>query len=251
MNKLTTKASLFLKKNSSTILTFLGGVGVGLTAILAVQETPKAIQMLENAKNKKGSELTLLEKTVVITPCYAPAIATGTATIVCIFSANVLNQKHQAHITSAYAMLDRYHKEYRNKLIEIKGKEVDEEIRVAMAREHCAYHQIGLDTPDDKVIFYDEISGETIECYEREVMDAEYHLNRNFVMRGYAPLNEFYEFLGMPQTEYGDEVGWSMSYGYSWIDFEHTLINRDDGGTPIYMINMIFPPDNEYLQDWC
>ena len=80
-----------------------------------------------------------------------------------------------------------------------------------MAREFCGYHQIGLDTPDEKVIFYDEISGESITCYEREIMDAEYHLNRNFVMRGYASLNEFYEFLGLPQTERGEELGWTMS----------------------------------------
>ena len=107
-----------------------------------------------------------------------------------------------------------------------------------------------MDAPDDKVVFYEELSGESIVCYEREIMDAEYHLNRNFALRGYAALNEFYEFLGLPKTDYGDAVGWSMSYGYSWIDFEHRLINRDDGGTPIYSIDMIFPPDDDYLRDW-
>ena len=250
MNKLVTKASLYLKRNSSTILTFMGGVGVGLTAVLAAQETPKAIQMLEKAKEKKGSDLTLVEKVVVATPCYAPAIATGTATIVCIFSANVLNQKRQGQLTSAYAMLDRYHKDYRNTLIELKGEEVDQEVRIAMARKRCDYHQIGLDTPDGKVVFYEEISGESIECYEREVMDAEYHFNRNFVLRGYASLNEFYRFLGLPETDEGEQLGWSMSDGYSWVDFEHRLVNPDDGGTPIYMIDFLFSPHSEYLLDW-
>lgn len=250
MNKFVTKTSLYLKRNSSTILTFLGGVGVGLTAVLAAQETPKAIQMLEKAKKKKGSDLTLAEKVVVMTPCYAPAIATGTATIVCIFSANVLNQKRQGQLTSAYAMLDNYHREYRKKLIELKGEEVDQEVRIAMARNYCDFHQIGLDTPDGKVVFYEEISGESIECYEREVMDAEYHFNRNFVLRGYTSLNEFYKFLGLPETEYGDTVGWSVSDGYAWVDFEHVLIDQDDGGTPIYMIDFVFPPHSEYLMDW-
>lgn len=250
MNKLATKVDLYLKRNSSTILTFLGGIGVGVTAVLVAQETPKAIQMLEMAKEKKGSDLTILEKTVVAVPCYAPAIATGTATIVCIFSANILNKKRQGQISSAYALLDRYHKEYRNTLIRLKGEEVDQEIRTEMARKHCDFHQIGLDVPDGKVIFYDEISEETIECYEREIMDAEYHLNRNFVMRGYASLNEFYEFLGLPQTDYGEEMGWSMSDGYCWIDFQHRQINQDDGGTPIYVIDMMFPPESDYMRDW-
>ena len=251
MNKLLTRTSLYLKRNSSTILTILGGTGVCVTAILAAKETPKAIQMLEKAKKNKGSDLTLLEKAYVATPCYAPAIISGAATITCIFSANLLSQKHQAQLTSAYAMLDRYHKEYRKTLIELKGEEVDQEVRTAMARKHCDYHQIGLDVPDGKVIFYDEISGESIECYEREIMDAEYHLNRNFCMRGYASLNEFYMFLGLPQTDFGEELGWTMSDGYCWIDFEHQLVsNPDDNGTPVYMINMIFPPDEEYLRDW-
>ena len=250
MNKLLTRTGLYLKRNSSTILTILGGTGVCVTAVLAAQETPKAIQLLEKAKKNKGSDLNLLEKALVVTPCYAPAIISGAATITCIFSANVLNQQRQAQLTSAYAMLDRYHKEYRKTLIDLKGEEVDEEVRIAMARHNCDFHEIGLDVPDGKVIFYEEISGETIECYEREVMDAEYHLNRNFCMRGYASLNEFYMFLGLPQTEYGEAVGWSMSDGYSWIDFEHRIVNQDDGGTPIYMIEMVFTPHDEYLLDW-
>ena len=81
-------------------------------------------------------------------------------------------------------------------------------------------------------------------------MDAEYHLNRNFVQRGYASLNEFYEFLGLPQTKYGDEVGWTCTDGYCWIDFEHRLISRDDGGTEVYAIDMLFPPDAHYLDEW-
>lgn len=250
MNKLTNKVELYLKKNSPTILSFLAGAGVCLTAVLAAQETPKAISLMKDAAEKKGSDLTFVEKVIVATPCYTPAIVSGAVTISCIFSANVLNQKQQAQITSAYAMLDRYHKEYRNTLIELKGEEVDEEVRLAMARQRCDFHILGLETPDGKAIFYDEISGESIECYEREIMDAEYHLNRNFTLRGYASLNEFYEFLGLPKTEFGDKLGWSMSYGYSWIDFEHTLVDHGDGGAPVYMINMIFPPDADYLEDW-
>lgn len=250
MNKFSTKMGLYLKRNSSTILTFLGGIGVGVTAILAAQETPKAIQMMKDAAKEKGSDLTILEKAIVVTPCYAPAIVTGAATVACIFSANVLNQKQQARITSAYAMLDRYHKEYRNKLIELKGEEVDLQIRTEMARRYCDFHQYDLDVPDNKVIFYDEISGQSKLCYEREIMDAEYHMNRNFVLRGYASHNDFLCFLGMEQTDYGNEIGWSCSDGYYWIDFEHRLIDGDSAGPDVYIIDYVFPPHADYLQDW-
>lgn len=250
-NQLIIKTKVFLHLHSSTILTCIGAVGVVTTSILTAKLTPKALEVIEQAKDEKGSnKLTKFEIFNVTAPVYIPAIVMGAATITCIFGANVLNKQKQAALSSAYALLNNYHKEYRNKLIELHGKEADEEIRKAMAREHCNFHQIRLDAPDGKVIFYDEISGESITRYEREIMDAEYHLNRNFALRGYASLNEFYEFLGLPQTDYGEELGWTMSDGYSWIDFEHRLVSQDDGGTEVYSIDMIFPPSPDYLRDW-
>ena len=84
--------------------------------------------------------------------------------------------------------------------------------------------------------------------YEREIIDAEYHFNRNFTMRGYAFLNELYEFLGMPKTEYGGIAGWSLCSGIMWVDFEHRLIDNDDGGPACYSIDMVFSP--EILEEW-
>ena len=211
LQRMCCRTKLYLHRNSSTILTCIGAVGVVVTAISVAHATPKATQRLKEATYDKGEELTKLEAVRVAAPVYIPSVVIGAGTIACMFGANALNKKQQASLTSAYALLNNYHKAYRDKLIELHGEEADKEIREAMAREFCGYHQIGLDTPDEKVIFYDEISGESITCYEREIMDAEYHLNRNFVMRGYASLNEFYEFLGLPQTERGEELGWTMS----------------------------------------
>lgn len=238
------------KGYSSIILTCIGAAGVIATAIMTAKATPKAIRLLGDAADEKGDDLTKTEIVRATAPAYIPAAIMGAATITCIFGANALNKKQQAAITSAYALLNNYHKEYRKKLMELHGKEADEEIRRAMVREHCGYHQIGIDTPDVMATFYDEISGESITCYEREIMDAEYHLNRNFVLRGYASLNEFYSFLGLPQTDHGDKVGWSTTDGYYWIDFEHNLVSRDDGGPDIYSIDMIFPPNPDYLDEW-
>lgn len=190
-----------------------------------------------------------IDITMNVVPIYIPTIIFGTSTIMCILGANALNKKQQASLISAYALARNYHKEYRDKLIELYGEKTDIEVRNAMAREHCNYHQLKLNVPDKKVVFYDEISGKSIVRYEREIMDAEYHLNRNFTMRGYAFLNEFYYFLGLPASEYGGEVGWSMSSGIMWIDFEHRLIEKsDDGGLACYSIDMVFPPD--ILEEW-
>jgi len=244
------KTKTFIRHNSSTILSIFAIIGVGGTVVAAVKATPKALKRLDEAVQEKGEELTVVEKIEVAGPVYIPTMLIGASTIACILGANILSVKNQASIASAYALIDNYHKEYRKKLIELHGEEADIEIRNAMAHERCDYHVIDYDEPDGKVLFYDEISGETILRYERDVISAEYHFNRNFTMRGYATLNELYMFLGMPQTEYGDAMGWSMSSGIAWVDFQHRLLERDDGGVPVYAIDMVFGPDSDYAEDW-
>ena len=233
-----------MKRLSPTILCCVAAVGVVGTAVASVRATPKAMKLLKDATDEKGKELSKAEIVITVAHLYIPAAAIGAGTIFCIFGANVLNKQQQARLMSAYALLRNYHKEYRDKLIELHGEEADVEIRNAMIREHCNFHPLDSDVPDGKVIFYDEISGESILRYEREVIDAEYH----FTMRGYAFLNEFYEFLGLPMTEYGGTVGWTMSSGIMWVDFEHRLIDNDDGGPACYSIDMVFAP--EVLEEW-
>lgn len=242
------KSRLYLRRASPTILCCVAAVGVVGTAIASVKVTPKAMKLLKDATDEKGEELSKAEIVITVAHLYIPAAAIGAGTIFCIFGANALNKHQQAQLMSAYALLKNYHKGYRDKLIELHGENIDIEIRNAMIRERCDFHQLDSDAPDEKVIFYDEISGESVIRYEREVIDAEYHFNRNFTMRGYAFLNEFYEFLGMPVTEYGGTVGWSMASGIMWVDFEHRLIDNDDGGPACYSIDMVFSP--EVLEEW-
>lgn len=236
------KSKLYLKRSSPMLLCCVAAAGVVGTAVSVARAEPKAKKLLEEAKLEK-SELSRIEAVAAVAPAYIPSALIGLGTVFCIFGANALSQRKQARMTSAYALLSQFHKEYRVTLMNLHGKEADVEVRNAMAREHCNFHQIGLDVPDGKVIFYEEMSGESFVRHEREVMDAEYHLNRNFAIRGYALLNEFYEFLGLPKTEYGETVGWSISSGICWIDFEHRLIDNDDGGLACYSIDMLFSPE--------
>ncbi len=241
------KSRLFLARSSPTILCCIAAIGVVGTAISAAEATPKALKMLGDATEQDGN-VDKAELAAAIMPLYFPTAAIGLGTILCIFGANILSGHQQAKLMSAYTLVNNSYKEYRRKLIGLHGKEADIEVRNAMAREHCNFHALNMDAPDEKIIFYDEISCESIVRYEREVMDAEYHFNRNFTMRGYAFLNELYDFLGMPRTEYGGLAGWSAASGVMWVDFEHRLIDNDDGGLACYSIDMVFPP--EVLEEW-
>lgn len=240
-----------IKVNKSLILSFVAAGGVIATGIFIGFETPKAIRLLEEEEKKKGEKLTKVETVATASKAYFPAIALGTGTICCIFGIHIFNAKQQASIVAAYTLVNKNFKQYRDALIRLHGEEADKEVRDEVILQNCNYHHIGCDVPDEKIVWYDEISGESIEAYEKEIIDAEYHFNRNFVMRGYASLNEFYEFLGIPQTEYGDSVGWTCSDGYCWVDFEHRIVsNGDDGGTYVYAITPIFEPSADYMSEW-
>ena len=135
MSNLLTASKVFFKRNGSTILTVIGGVGVVATSVLAVKATPKAISLLEEAREEKGEDLTLVEKVVVAGPTYIPTVVTGAATLACIFGANILNKHQQASLASAYALVDMSFKDYKNKLKELYGEETHQEVVNAIAVE--------------------------------------------------------------------------------------------------------------------
>lgn len=240
-----------LQKAMPIVLSCLSVVGVVATAVLSSKAATKASLLVETAEAEKGEELDKVEVIKAAVPAYVPTVLMGVSTIACIVGSSIFNKKQQVAIAGAYAMLNQYHKEYRSTVKEVCGEEADKKVCSEMLRKRCNYRITDLqDAPDQKVIFYDEISGNSITRYERDIMDAEYHLNRNFVLRGYATLNELYEMLGMPKTEDGEKLGWNMEDGYCWIDFEHRLLSRDEAGMDVYSIDIMCCPSDSDPSDY-
>lgn len=250
----------FVKRNASTILTCMGGIGVVATAVTAVKATPKALYLLEEAKKEKGEELTRMEKFKIATPSYIPSILMGMGTVACIFGANGLNKRHQAALVSAYTLVDSSYKEYKQKLKELYGEEAHNEIVNAIAVEKVdpewmvsgAYFTEECDLTSDgacgePVLFYEEYGNRYFEATIEQVISAEYHLNRNYILRGYAYLNELYDFLGLESTDYGSVLGWApKDDGEYWVEFNHRKAVLDDG-LEVYILEMPFEPEYDPL----
>lgn len=261
MNNLAHHAKSFFSKNASTILTIVGGVGVVGTAVLAVTATPKALVLVEEARVEKGEELTTWETIKATAPVYIPAVAAGAGTLACIFGANVLNKRSQAVVMSAYALINETHNQYKNKLKELYGEEAHNKVVDAIMVEKAeevtvsnynltSYCDLSIvDGTSEPRLFYDEFSNRVFETTVEQVMNAEYHINRNFVLKGYVTLNEFYEFLGLEPTEYGSTVGWSVDDEMYWIDFNHRKTLLDDDTLEVYIIEAPYGPTVEALTD--
>lgn len=265
LQKIACRTTLFFKQNSSSILTGAAAIGLLATAVAAAVETPKAMTRLNIAKEKKGEDLTPVESVVTVAPAYIPAAIIGASTIACIFGANVLSQHKQAALASAYALADSTYRQYRGKVVELLGKDTDERIIDAIAKEKrnedtiisssggfCALNS--LPYTGEVVTFYDEFRGTYFEAPMDAVLNAEYHLNRNFSIGGFVTLNDFYRFLGLEEIEFGDVLGWSAykmasEWESSWIDFNHRLTTMDDG-FECYIIEMPIPPTEDFYEEW-
>ena len=232
MNNLLNQSRLFLSRNASTILTCVGGVGVVATTVLAVKATPKALTLLKEAKEEKGEELTKLEVVKVAAPVYIPTALVGASTLACMFGATILNKRQQAALISGYALIDNSYKEYKNKVKELCGEDTDSLVRKEVAKDK--YEKTDISVNDHMQLFYDEFSGRYFESTTEKVLIAESKLNKSVTNDWGAYLNDFYELLGLPPTDYGDYMGWSSSelydtYWSSWVEFEHNKVIMDDG----------------------
>ena len=223
---------VFWKKHSATILTGIGAAGVVGTTIMAVQATPKALRLLDAAKDEKGDDLTKLEKVRGAGPAYIPTIVTGVATITCIFGANSLNKHQQATLMSAYALVDKSYKEYKAKVNELYGDDATKQVEKELAKD--TYKDYDASLEGNEKLYYDMFSQRYFEATPEMVRRAEYELNRSISLQECAYLNEFYVNVGLEPIESGWSYGWARSinnerYWQEWVDFEHEKVIMDDG----------------------
>ena len=251
----------YLKRSSPAILTCLGAIGVVATSVLAVKATPKAVDIIrahegiDHEGNYYGP--TKLEVVQLTWKCYIPAALVGLSTIACIFGANVLNKRNQASLVSAYAMLSESYQQYRRAANTVYGEDADSKIIAEVAKKKyisadgCYIHD--PDSDSEELLFYDSFSQRYFTSTMSSVLNAQYHVNRNFALRGWSDLNELYDFLGLEEHSGGDVIGWSademIKDGLTpWVDFENRLVEMDDG-LECYIISTLFEPtvlDSDY-----
>lgn len=253
-----------MKKATPTILTCIGAIGVVATAVLTAKATPKALELVkvDSRKNHDGdpNAATKMEAVKSCWKCYVPAAITGAATITCIFSANILNRRQQAALTSAYALVSRSYDDYKRKVKEVYGKEAHDQIMQSISVEKSDPPRISApdflydscldfeDANEEERLFYDPFSERYFQATIGQVLQAEYHLNRNFaLMGGCIGVNDFYKFLGIKEVKKLADFGWWVSDELYWIDFNHVKTMVDDGlngENECYIIEMVYTPTN-------
>ena len=229
-----------LKKQSPIIFAVVGSIGVIGTAVMAVKATPKALELIEEARGEDNQHDPLTTRGIIFATwkCYIPSAAIGLATIGCIFGSTVLSQRQVKAISSAYILLDQTFREYKRKVKELYGENADHEVKQEIIKD--IYDDSAIKPEGEKIVFYEEHYGKLFERTMIEVLQAEYDLNRRFALDGEASINDLMDLLGLEHVEFGNCIGWLSDsnydfYGHPWIEFKHEKMILDDGMECVYI----------------
>lgn len=269
MNNLTRSFHKFgfqIKKHSPEILLVTGVVGTVTSAIMACKATTKAGDILENTQQKvdainevktnpayadqyseedakKDLAIVYGQTAIDFIKLYGPSVLLGVASIGCILASHNIIHKRNVAISAAYAAANTSFKEYRGRVIERFGKELDKELRYnvkAQEIEETVTNEDGTETvvkrtvefadpnlESDYARFYDDgcigwtKDPETNLIFLKHVQAM---MNDKLQREGRVYLNDVYKALGIPTTKAGQVVGWIWDdsddpIGDNYIDF--------------------------------
>jgi len=227
------RAAQTLSKNSPAILTALGVAGVMSTSILAVKATPKALQLIDEEKDRRDK----LDKPINLTPIdaaklcwklYLPAIATGAATIACIICAHKISMRRNAAIASLYSLTDAAFKEYKEQVVETIGSNKEKKIEDKVAEEKILKSPVSYDdviaTGYGDTMCFDALIGRYFKCDAERIRHVVNKLNQQLLRDNFIALNELYYELGLKGGKLGYLLGWDIDKGLIDVRFSSCLM---------------------------
>ena len=220
----------FIVKNAPTILTCAGIVGSVTAVGLAINETPKALEKIDEAKDNKlkdkngnyiitaenyDNSLNAWEMIKTVAPVYWPMALTEVTALSCIIFSNSMNLKRQAALFAAYQLSENNLKDYKAKMIETfgekKSKEVEDKISQNKVLELPPVDQDIINTGAGLTLCFDAVSGRYYYSDIERVKQAINDMNRRLLSEREVCLNEFYAELNLPSIGMGDMLGWNKT----------------------------------------
>ena len=269
MNKITrsiSMAGLKLKKHSPEILVVGGVIGVVASAVMACKATTKVNDILEETKervdqvhkvlndesipeekysqedSKKDLAIIYTQTGMKLAKLYGPSVVLGIMSISAILGGHNILRKRNIAIAAAYKAVDEGFKDYRKRVTDRFGEELDKELRFGTKIDKVKETVID-DNGEEKTV-EKEVRVATIpwysdyaRCYTTGckgwLKDAEMNLltlrhmqsqcNDKLKTDGFLFLNDVYDMLGIPRTRAGQVVGWLYNEknpsGDNYVDF--------------------------------
>jgi hypothetical protein len=264
------KATKLITDNASSILTAGGVVGTVATAVLTARATFKAAEIIHEREmepwvravdDPKGEgvitiqeepeDVSNLDKAKMIWPQYIPPVAVGTATVTCIVAANVISVKRAAALAAAYTISEGRFQEYKDKVTEKFGVNKERAVRDEVAQDRVEQNPPSKEVlilASGDVLCYDMLTGRYFQSTVENIKKAENRTNLALMQYDSVSLSQFYDEVGLPATNYTDEVGWNTSFGSNIEVRFSTTMSPDD--QPCIAIDFSVAPRPDYSRLW-
>lgn len=271
VNGVTSKAVMKLKKHSPEILVVAGIAGTVISAVLACKATTKVAEILDETKGtldtihegmetgaingqeytnedgKKDTVVVYAQTGMKLAKLYGPAIILGTLSITSILASNNILRKRNVALGAAYAAIDKSFKEYRGRVIERFGEQVDTELKYGIKAKKFEEIEVDPETGKEKkvkktvmvadpnlqsdyAVYFDSKSRnyETNPDYNRMFLKAQQAFaNDKLQTRGHLFLNEVLDDLDLPRTPAGQIVGWTKDGPDGYVNFRIVEVERE------------------------
>lgn len=263
------KVGFKFKKHSPEILVVTGVIGIVTSTVMACKATTKVNDIVAESKEtidkihdcvgkdlhtSDGEEYTqeVANKDLAIVytqtalkfvKLYGPSVLIGAASIGCMIGSNRILRKRNIALAAALTTVEKSFKDYRGRVIDRFGKDLDRELRFGIKAKEIKEKVIdenGNETTVTKtvevvdpntahslysIVFCEGNTGWTKNAELNKVflIQQQNWANDKLRLRGYLTLNEVYEMVGAPTTAYGQIAGWvyteDSSVGDNFVDF--------------------------------
>lgn len=277
MNKATrslNKVKWTFKKYSPEILIIGGVVGTVATTIMACKATTKLESILEEGKTKEAELIDLAENSedlnkvtesgeivneyteedlkkdlaiikvqtgFKVAKLYAPAVGVGVMSIAAILGGYKIIHTRNVALTAAYNVVNQGFKDYRKRVVDRFGEELDKELRYGLQAKEVEEKVINEDGTESTVKKTVMVGDKTLSPYSflytigNTGWQKDANKNKVFLIQmqnwwndklkaeGVVTLNQVLSSLGFQQTQDGLVVGWiydkENEKGDNFIDF--------------------------------
>lgn len=272
VNSAASKVITKIKKHSPEILIVVGVVGTVASAVIACKATTKVNKIIDDAKDdiddiheaiengvtkagetyaiedsKKDLVIVYTQTGVKLVKLYAPAVILGTFSIASILASNNILRKRNVALGAAYAAIDKSFKDYRGRVIERFGEQVDAELKYGIKAKKFEEVEVDPETGKEKkvkktvmvadpnlqsdyAVYFDNKSRnyETNQDYNYMFLRAQQQFaNDKLQTRGHLFLNEVLDDLDLPRTSAGQIVGWTKDGPDGYVNFRIVEVDRE------------------------
>ena len=271
------KIGFKFKKHSPEILAVTGVVGIVTSAVMACKATTKVNDIVNEAKEtvdkihesvgkglhtsdgeeyteevaKKDLTIVYAQTGLKFVKLYGSSVALGIVSIACLLGSNHILRKRNLALAAALTNVATSFKEYRGRLVDRFGKDVDRELRFGIKAkevEETVVDKDGNETTVTKtvevvdpntahslysIVFCEGNTGWTRNAELNKVflIQQQNWANDKLKMNGVLTLNEVYDMVGAPRTAYGQIAGWVWTedgtIGDNFVDFGLFDVNNE------------------------